>query len=230
MAKHIAPFIQARLKAGTGLFIEPFVGGFNLVPAVQPEAAVCNDIHPGLYSLYQGLKEGTFNPPDSLSEDEYRGLKSQSPYNWDDPLNAFAAFGCSFGAIEWSNYAKDKRKKDDFAATAKRGLLKKAAFMDVVTFTCMSYLSMRSLPGDVIYADPPYIGTTGYSMSFDHSPFYKWCEDNARRGVHVLVSEFTAPDRPGWDVVWSKNRQIAVNGLHGQDTRRRDDLLIEVTA
>ena len=44
--------------------------------------------------------------------------------------------------------------------------------------------------GCVVYADPPYKGTAGYSVDFDHSAFYSWAAHCPRP---LLISEYDMP-------------------------------------
>lgn len=229
LAKRFAHVLDdALLDARAGRFVEPFVGGFNVVPAILPTPALCADVHPGLVALYDGLQAGTFDPPHSLTEDEYRALREEC--DWSNPLTAFAAFACSFGGKEWGGYARSKRGSRNFAEIGRRSLLRKAEHMGEVEFACTDYREIELRPGDVVYADPPYLGTTEYKTgAFDHSAFYDWCERAAREvGAAVFVSEFTLPDRPGWEVAWQLDRTIAVEGKSSSG-RRRVDYLARVT-
>lgn len=52
----------------------------------------------------------------------------------------------------------------------------------------------------ILYFDPPYIGTSGYSLNgthtskgFDHQEFYSYCIDLAKQGFKVFISEYTMP-------------------------------------
>lgn len=224
--------ILAVYLVGRGTFVEPFTGGFNLVPALRrlripdiPARAVCGELHPGLVSLYRGLQAGTFDPPHTLTEETYHGLRQAC--DWDDPLTAFAAFACSFGGKEWGGFARNADGRN-YAAVGARFLRRKAAHMAGVKFSCVDYRDVPILPGDVVYADPPYVNTAQYKVGpFDHREFYEWCEATARAGASVFVSEFTIPDRPGWVPAWSVDRYVAIEGKT-QSGKPRRDYLVEV--
>lgn len=235
LAPKFAPILLERLQPGRRI-VEPFVGGFNLIPAMrtltagrtpQPERAWCSDVHPGLISLYRALRAGTFNPPEVLTEVEYRELKRTC--DWTDPRTTFAAFACSFGGKEWGGYARAHKDPKNYAAEGRRSLLRKATAMGGVTFRCCDYRKVPVRAGDVVYADPPYQGTTRYKTGvFEYPPFYAWCEAMAAKGAAVFVSEFTIPDRAGWEVVWSTTRQTQVEGRQSGEHRTRIDYLVEV--
>lgn len=222
LAKKFAPILnEAIARSDRGRFIEPFVGGFNIVPVVPPVPTLCNDLHRGLITMYQALQRG-WQPPETLTEAQWERLKAVR--DWTDPLTAFAAFGVSFQGIEFTRYARDKQGTN-YAARARRTLLRKAEYMGPnVTFRHGDYHGLAISRGDVVYADPPYLWVTGYSTGpFDHERFYAWCEDAAARGARVFVSEFTIPERPGWKSVWSLDRPLM------KSERRVVDHLIEVT-
>lgn len=63
-----------------------------------------------------------------------------------------------------------------------------------VTFTSMSYDKLEIPELAVVYCDPPYKGTScaGYVGGFDHSKFYDWIEETARRCL-VFISEYDMP-------------------------------------
>ena len=44
---------------------------------------------------------------------------------------------------------------------------------------------------DIIYADPPYCGKSGYGVAFDNAAFWEWCRQ-PRRAL-LIVSEYSAP-------------------------------------
>lgn len=224
VARHIAPFIDAELLV-RGHLVEPFVGGFNLVPSLRCAAsAECSDVHAGLIALLKAVQSGAVMP-DELSEHEYARLRFVE--DWSDPLTAFAAFGCSFGGKEWGGYARGQGSTGprNYAAESSRLLQTKRRSMAGVVFRCSNYQSLAPA-SCVVYCDPPYRGTTGYKTgAFDYAAFYAWCEAAARRNCAVFVSEFTAP--PHWTVLWSRERKISVSGM--KDSLSKTETLYKVT-
>lgn len=209
LAKYFAPILDRALLEKDGKLLEPFVGGFNIVPALQNVSkSVCSDIHEGLICLYQSLQEGTFDPPETLAEDEYKCLKQANDKT--NPLTAFAAFGCTFGAKEWGGYARDGKGKRNYANETRNALLRILPHLSKVRFIARDFLDI-SPANCVIYCDPPYINTTKYKTnSFNAKEFYAWCELAVQNDCIVFVSEFTAPEY--WEIVWRKERKIAVSG------------------
>ncbi len=207
LAKHITPILEDALLLSDGSFYEPFVGGFNIVPRIKSafSAAHCSDSHAGLINMWQAVKNG-WEPPSHVTELDYAAIRLLNDSN--DPITAFVAFGVSFGGKEWGGMARNARG-DNYADRARRSVLHKARCMSRVTFTACDY-RMVTPENAVIYADPPYKGTTGYANgAFNHSEFYEWCEARAAANA-IFVSEFTVPDREGWEVVLDLPRKTSV--------------------
>lgn len=203
VGKHLAPFLARELDRLGGVLHEPFVGGFNIVPAVYNhiQVAYCSDVHPALCSMYEALKDG-WDPPDHLDREEWSRIRREDdPSN---PLTAFAAFGCSFGGREWGSYARD-RQGTNYAAQTAMSLRRKREFMDVCTFSTSSYNDL-AIESGLVYCDPPYRGVAGYKMAFNNDEFESWCEQLSEiDGVTVLVSEFNAPRH--WTKLWQRERK-----------------------
>ena len=53
-----------------------------------------------------------------------------------------------------------------------------------------SYDEVKIEGNAVIYCDPPYKGTAGYTVDFDHNRFYEWIK---RQTVPVIISEYDMP-------------------------------------
>ena len=61
-----------------------------------------------------------------------------------------------------------------------------------LTISNKSYLDVELHDGDVIYCDPPYADTQGYSKDgFNHAEFWQWVRDCPHC---VIVSEYSAPE------------------------------------
>lgn len=62
--------------------------------------------------------------------------------------------------------------------------------LERLTTSSLSYEQVPILPNSVLYCDPPYAKTAGYTRTFDHDAFWQW----VRTTEHpVYISEYTAP-------------------------------------
>ena len=206
IARHIA-------EVSGGDYWEPFLGGGSVAAAVarsgEFDTMHLSDAHTDLVLMWQALLDGWI-PPEHVSQDEYQALKVAPS----SALRGFVGFACSFAGKWFGGYARNARG-DDYAGAAARGLVKKVGPLrevGTVTFTYQGYDAVRPVAGDVLYLDPPYANTAGYSTApFDSAAFWSWAYEQAERGVHVFVSEFAAP--AGWVSRWSVER-IATADTH----------------
>jgi DNA adenine methylase len=204
IARHIA-------EVSDGDYWEPFMGGGSVAAAVARTQSFdtmhLSDAHTDLVLMWQALLDGWL-PPERVSLEEWQALKGALP----SAERGFVGFACSFAGKWFSSYAVDSRPSEDAAGAGARGLAKKvAALLEVgtVSVTHQSYDAVAPVSGDVLYLDPPYANTAGYSTgSFDSAAFWSWAQRHAEGGVHVFVSEFTAPD--GWVPVWSVERTAII--------------------
>jgi len=222
IAKKIAAHLE-RVRPAGAPFFDVFAGGLSVTAATTGER-VANDACLPLINMYRAYATG-WRPPLVLSEETYQELKSkQDP---DDPLTAFAGFGCSFSGKWFGGYARSWAKpgtltqisKDypgavpiSMAAAAARGLARKAAAIEASTFFAGDFTDLVIPDGALVYVDPEYRDVERYGFfreSFPHDRFDAWVAALARRCV-VLGSEYR-PRSPAWVEIdaWSTSKNIA---------------------
>lgn len=179
--------------------VESKIRGFNRI--------ICNDIHEYLIALLNGVKDG-YELPDHISEEQYRYIREHK--DDDRVLSGFVGFGCSFGGKWWGGYAKSKSGRN-YAAESKKSLLRDMESLMSAEFTCMDYRDVELPEGCVVYADPPYDGTTGYGrQEFDSAAFWEYMREISKNQV-VYISEQKAPE--DFVSIWEKpfTRTLDVN-------------------
>ncbi len=192
-AKRLAAAVNAYRKPGQIVW-DPFCGGLSMAAALSDAGpVVASDIHRPLISLYRAVRSG-WDPPSSVSEDEYRAAKDLPD---SDPLKAFCGFGCSFAGMWFQTCAPSRKAPNGrvitYASSARASLLKQAPRPAYVGW--FDFLDSEPGPIDwIFYLDPPYVGTIGYAGTppFDHDRFYRLCEQWARHTL-VYVSEYACP-------------------------------------
>jgi DNA adenine methylase len=201
-----------QLRVGDQPYLEPFVGGCNIVPRIVGGVRIASDANPYLITMYKALQTG-WEPPQSMTREEWYAIKARM--DADDPLTAFAGFGCSFGGRWFEGYAFGHNR--DFADECCRLLTSKRRKITSVTFTCCDYRA-HDPQGLLIYCDPPYIGTKPFSgqPTFDHDAFWQamreWSKDNT-----VCISEYVAP--PDFVPVWQQRKTTGLRGTDGKGKR-----------
>lgn len=223
LARRIADTVALYRRPGLDTYVEPFLGGGSVASLLAPtfETALLSDIHPDLMALWEALAAGWI-PPEVTEEDYRRAHQSYTQGEPASALRGFLGFGCSFGGKWFGGWARNGRGYD-YAGQARRELLKKAPGLRDATFRVGAYPD--EVPDSaVVYADPPYAGTTGYSHSFDHQRFWETAESWVNGGALVLVSEYAAP--PEWVEVWGVDLRVSVaSGVTPATTKTATDKL-----
>lgn len=204
------PIAELLIRAAEGrtTYVEPFLGSAAVFHKVAPhyERAIGADAVVDLALLWRAAIAG-WTPPETLSAAEYAALRHAAP----SPLRAFAGFPCSFGGKWFGGYARDPKSDRNFAATASRSIVRRAAGMRGSTILHADYRELGLLieAGTVVYCDPPYAGTLAYAGAgaFDSATFWATAESWTRRGALVLVSEYAAP--AGWEELWAHERHVS---------------------
>lgn len=94
------------------------------------------------------------------------------------------------------------KKGDNYCARAERSLLKDLPGVKNATFTCLDYRDVEIPDGAIVYADPPYANTTGYTLGqFDTNEFWDYMRQLSKR-CEVYISEESAPD--DFECIWSQ--------------------------
>ena len=197
-AKHIIPILMDGHDQ-TKPYIEPFVGGGNMIDKVPADIRWGSDVAEYAIALLDALSKG-WVPPETLSEYEYHNIKN-APDLYSPELVGFASYCCSYAGKEWGGYARGNDSRDRQNEQS-RAIIKQSIGLAGVAFTYSGYESLVIPAGATVYCDPPYAGTTKYKAGdFDHAVFWGWAERlSATR--RVFVSEYAAPD--GWECVWEK--------------------------
>ena len=214
-ANEIAAIIN---NSAGNVYLEPFMGSCWVTAKIKIQHRIAGDLHDEVVEMYHSVKNGWI-PPDTLSKEQYDHMRANRcagiyPKN----LIAFAAFGCAFSGSCWRKYAGE-----EYAAKAKRSILRKAEFLKDVEYYTSDY-KLLNPHGCVIYCDPPYAdvkfgfritGTIG-NGKFDSEEFWdimhKWSETNL-----VYISEYRAPVE--FKCLMEKSIKTGVRTKKGSETR-----------
>lgn len=198
IAKDISGIINQYSQDKT--FVSLFCGACSVESMVVAEHKILNDSHPYLIALLKAVQNG-YEMPEQLSKEQYYDVKANK--NRDMALTGFVGFGCSFGAKWWGGYAAGN-SGTNYAKRAKNSLLRKMENLQDAEFLCGDYRNIKISDGSVVYCDPPYAGTTGYSNSseFSHEDFWNYMREISKNNI-VFISEIHAPD--DFEVVWEKS-------------------------
>lgn len=201
--KHIVPILQDIIDSnGVENYIEPFVGGANVIDAIKCNNKIGYDNHEYLIELFNKFQEDANCLPLEVSRDHY--IEVRSCFN--DKLNTFpkwytgaVGFLASYNGRWFDGGYSGKRivgtgKERDYFDEAKRNLQSQRDSILDVTFRHSDYRDIKILENSLVYCDIPYQNTKKYSTSkgFDYDEFWDWARQTSDNAI-VIVSEQVAP-------------------------------------
>lgn len=210
IAKHIVPIIQSYIdNTSANFYLEPFVGGANVIDKISCDKKLGYDINHYLIELFKNMNQ-IATLPDEITAEEYSRVRKscQTKDNaYPDWYIGAVGFLASYNGKFFGGRAGIVKTKintyRNYYDEAKRNILAQLPNLQDVEFAEVDYqtIDMSKFSGGVIYCDIPYMGTTGYENTFDHTQFWKWAEKASETNI-VLVSEQQAPEN--WKSIWSQ--------------------------
>lgn len=198
-AKEMLPIILTN-RAPDQWYVEPFVGGFNMIDKVTGNR-IANDSNFYLIELFKAI-QGGWSPPSIVTEAEYNSVRNNKD-DYPPYFVGFVGFGCSYSGKWFGGYARGNTSKGEprnYALESKKNILKQN-ITGIFIFN-KNYLELEIPENSIIYCDPPYYGTTKYKDDFDHKVFWSWVREQHIKGHSVFVSEYNAPD--DFECIWQK--------------------------
>lgn len=225
IAKYIVPILQECIDSNhVTTYIEPFVGGGNVIDKIRCQERIGSDINPYLIALLKRVQEGkpllgevsrdTYN----LVRDAWKNGTDQDKYEqW---YVGNVGFLASYNG-RWfdGGYAKptsiktpNGNKIRDYYQESKRNLEKQAGDLSTVSLDCISYeyYLKADYSGVCFYLDPPYFHTKefGIAKNFDHVDFWNFARRLSKNN-YVYISEQYAPN--DFETVWAKPVLRSIN-------------------
>lgn len=199
IAKQIVPIIQDRIdSSGYSIYIEPFVGGANVIDKISCINRIGCDKNKYLIALFEKLKTDSNCLPSSVSREEYSRVRSNFDLYEDWYVGAVGFLASYNGRFFDGGYSGKVSTPEgivrDYYDESKRNIERQIPYIENVRFKAVDYSLLNPMKS-VVYCDPPYHNTKGYSNSdsFNHKKFWErvrvWSKDNI-----VMVSEEKAPE------------------------------------
>lgn len=213
IAKDIVPIIQKYIDdTGAIHYVEPFVGGANVIDKIKCKHKHGSDLNPYIIALHNHVKLGLALYPEvnyELYDCARKDWRAGTGKFKDWELGNIGFLASYNGRWFDGGYAKAgytaKGIYRDWYDEAKRNLEEQSQqelYKDI-NFRCCDYTAWIPSNRDaVIYCDPPYASTKQYANAtrFDYNKFWQWCRDMSKHNI-VLISEQNAPDDfiPIWE-------------------------------
>lgn len=180
IANDIVPIIQGYIdEYNIKQYVEPFVGGFNIIDKIKCEYRLGNDIDPLVCELVETVRD---NPAllDLLhtpSREEYYDVRD-NPCKYQAWYRAAILLFASYNARVYGGcYGATANTKDggtrDYFAESKANFERQLPNLRHILVGCCDYRLLRfpSRERVLIYCDPPYAEGIGYGGKFDTNEF-----------------------------------------------------------
>ena len=212
LAKELVPIIQSYITDETKGYLEPFVGGANMIDKIECNNKFGCDIHEELIELLKYIQNTNNILPKTITEEEYNKVRLNKD-KYEKWYVGFVGFCATFGAKYFGGYARgfkeDKITPRDIPAESIRNIEKQRKNLQNIKFKCCSYDEInKNIKDFVIYCDPPYKGTLKYTTDFDYDKFYKWCKEMSKNNI-VLISEYWMPEE--FECIWEKKTTVRID-------------------
>lgn len=217
LSKDLAPIIQSYINEDTKGYLEPFVGGANMIDKIKCNKRIGCDIHKQLIALLQYAQLNEL--PETVTENEYKTVKNNKD-NFPDWYLGLVGFCASFGAKYFGGYARDSKNDNSgkWSKGAINNLKKQIPNIKDVIFRNIAFqeLPLDKIKGYVIYCDIPYKGTTKYATnSFPYEQFYDWVKVASKYNT-VLISEYSMPSE--FTCIWQKELKTSLGSGVNKDS------------
>lgn len=232
LSKELAPIIQSYITDDTVAYIEPFVGGANMIDKIEHHNKIGSDLHKELIALHKFNRDYSDNLPSTITEEQYLSVKNNKKA-YSDYYVGLVGFCATFGAKYFGGYGRgyktDGVTPRDLPNEAIRNLQKQAPNIQGIKFECKSFTDYN--PSDykncVFYLDPPYRKTLSYSTGgFPHEEFDKWAIELGKNNT-VLISEYELPEDK-FECIWSKDVKVGISGQGDIKNKKRVEKLFKV--
>lgn len=212
IAKDIVPIIQGYIDRNhITTYIEPFVGGANVIDKIKCERRIGTDKNKYLIALLKRVAEGK-ELLESVSREFYSDVRSKYETGvYEDWVVGNVGFIASYngrwfdGGFAPAGYEQTKngQRYRDYYQESKRNILAQSNDIANVEFGVKDYTEYEPA-GCLIYCDPPYQGTKQYknAMKFDYELFWNTVREWSINNI-VIISELSAPD--DFKCIWEKS-------------------------
>jgi len=197
-------------------YIEPFVGGFNIIDKIKCKTRIGNDID----SLVCDLVTSCRNDPSLLrlattpTRDKYYDVRDNPAIYQNWYRAAILLFGSYNARVYGGCYGATSKTKDgktrNYFEEAKNNFIKQLPSLDGILISCCDYkyIVPPSNETALIYCDPPYADGIGYNSEFDAVEFWEWCRRLSEKHI-VIISERAAPD--DFVCIWQQETKSHLN-------------------
>ena len=214
LKKYILPIIQSYIdKYNIKAYIEPFVGGANLIDDVICERRIGSDVNPYLIALLKHIQRDPelIIAPEECTKEHYsevRDCYNKHSNRFTKEYIALIGYSASYGGRFFDGgYGRDASGGRCIYQKRIKNLREQAPKLKDIQLFCRDYKEYDFVYKNCLFlCDPPYKNTKKYAgKSFDHDEYYDWCREIAKNNI-VIMCEYDMPD--DFKCIWQKERKV----------------------
>lgn len=208
IADEILPILTSFITAyNIKTYVEPFVGGANIIDKIQAEKRIGYDIDKYIIALFKYIQSGG-EIPDNITREQFNDAKAQ----YDSKRKTYEDWYIGLLGYLGGNGKKiyGQRKlgmtPDEFNEKyleSRQELLNQLKFIGDIEFKVEDYKNLE-FKDALIYCDPPYsgkLGINGISKEISYKEFWNKVREWSKNNI-VIVSEEKAPD--DFEILWEQ--------------------------
>lgn len=116
LVKPLSPILQSYISSDTVAYIEPFVGGGNMICHIDCPKRIGSDIDKYTIAVLQGLQHG-LKPPCEVSREFYEEVRADKD-KFPDFLVGYIGYELSFGGKWFAGYVPKNKMTASIMATS----------------------------------------------------------------------------------------------------------------
>lgn len=214
----LLPVIQSYITEDTKAYIEPFVGGANIIDKIKHDNKIGSDLQKYLIALLKYVQLDNIELPERIMAEEYINVRDNKE-KYEDWYVGLVGFCSSYSAKFFGGYARNYHGDNtgDWSASAIKALKKQIPLLKDITFNHCSFLDYNNqdYQNCVFYCDIPYKNTNKYSTgNFPYDEFYEWVRMMSQNNV-VLISEYNMPS--DFNCIWETAYTSSLRNNNKQD-------------
>lgn len=218
LAKEIVPIIQKYIDDNNiENYLEPFVGGANIIDKIKCKHKYGSDNHKYLIALLKNLNRLN-ELPEFITREHYSDVRNCYNNNLNiyeswyiGAIGFLSSYNGRFFDGGYAGVVNTKIGKErNYYKESYNNLLSQSCNLKDVTFKCCDFRDIKPIKNYVVYCDIPYKNTKQYSTSkdFPYEEFYDWCKKMSKNNI-VLISEYNMPKE--FECIWEKETKTSMD-------------------